>query len=548
MKPLGIALPAKSLPGLYLLGLLGAARAVCMVAFADGLAQASVAVFIRQDAAGWIALAALAAVLRSLLVWATQVLAQRSALGAKETLRAALLRRWMVDGTADSSSAVLATRGLDALDGYYTQFLPSLMSAATVPLIIGIRIASADWVSALIVVLTVPLIPLFMALIGWHTQGKVSEASGALLRLSQHLAELARGLPVLIGLGRSAAQRAALRELGEEYRRSTMLTLRTAFLSALALELIATLSVAVVAVFIGVRLVYGQLGLETGLLVLILVADCYLPLREVGNAFHASDDGREAMRRAHQVLDRPQRRSLIQGAEPVEELRPEHQQEALRQKEVSSSRIRVCGLSVWFPARTERVISDLSFEIEKNSLCAVSGPSGCGKSTLLAVLAGQLSHPAELPSPAQPAGPNNPDQLELSGIVQGIDPERLAWLPQEPRSTEATVLAELQLWGADRISHLLEAVGLAGREEQHPATLSPGQFRRLALARVLARVEQGAQVLLVDEPTAHVDRDSARLIEDALLSLRGHTTVVMVSHDPELLALADQRIVLGAGR
>ncbi|NYE94039.1 ATP-binding cassette subfamily C protein CydCD [Psychromicrobium silvestre] len=513
MKPalLRGALPGKAMSGLYLLGVLNAFKAATMVAFAGGLAAASLELIHGQNASGNLLLAAVAAVLRGLAVWAVAVLAQRIALGAKEALRAELVERWMDDGGAEPAAAVLATRGLDALDGYYTQFLPALVSAATVPLILGLRILSADWVSALIVLLTVPLIPLFMALIGWHIQQKVSEASGALLRLSHHLAELARGLPVLIGVGRAAEQRAALRELGQEYRSRTMLTLRTAFLSALALELAATLSVAVVAVFIGVRLVYGQLGLETGLLVLILVADCYLPLREVGTAFHASDDGREAMRRARLVLDAERGRGVLS----TEQSHP-------------GGGVQVSGLSVHYPQRRGAAISELNLSVEPGTICAVSGPSGCGKSTLLAALAGQLTS----------------NQAELSGTVSGIDPDRLSWLSQQPGSTETTVAAELQLWGAEQPTVLLDAVGLSGREGQHPASLSPGQLRRLALARVLARVESGAQVVLLDEPTAHVDAESARWIEQAVLSLRSRATVLLASHDRRLLALADQHLEL----
>ncbi len=294
---------------------------------------------------------------RALVVWGTQVVARRTALGAKEELRLRLAARLVSntgtgagsafgdgvaggagddgapEGNATGSSSgaglassalratagqgggtVLATRGLDALDNYYTQFLPALVGCAVVPLLIGARILFADWVSALIIVLTVPLVPLFMVLIGWYARDRVERAAGALATLSNHLVELAKGLPVLVGLGRARAQTEALRRVSDEYRSTTMATLRVAFLSALALELIATLSVAVVAVFIGIRLVQGGIGLETGLLVLILAPECYLPLRELGTAHHASEDGREAMERAGRVLvRRPEKRWLSPG-------------------------------------------------------------------------------------------------------------------------------------------------------------------------------------------------------------------------------------------
>ena len=255
-------------------------------------------------------LGAAGAVLRSLTVWAQSVASRRAALGVKEELRSQLLERALRSGTrqagpADGGLAVLATRGLDALDNYYTQFLPALVNCAAIPLLLGARILFADWISAVVIVLTVPLVPLFMVLIGRYTEERVREAQSALARLSGHMLELAKGLPVLVGLGRAAAQRKALEDMSEEYRSRTMGTLRTAFLSALALELIATISVAVVAVFIGVRLVHGDMALEAGLLALILAPDCYLPLRELGTAHHASDEGRAALAETTAVLADP---------------------------------------------------------------------------------------------------------------------------------------------------------------------------------------------------------------------------------------------------
>ena len=179
---------------------------------------------------------------------------------APQLLERALRNGTRAAGPSDGGLAILATRGLDALDSYYTQFLPALVNCAAIPLLLGARILFADWISAVVIVLTVPLVPLFMVLIGRYTEDRVREAQSALARLSGHMLELAKGLPVLVGLGRATAQRKALEDISEEYRSRTMGTLRTAFLSALALELIATISVAVVAVFIGVRLVHGDMA------------------------------------------------------------------------------------------------------------------------------------------------------------------------------------------------------------------------------------------------------------------------------------------------
>ena len=198
--------------------------------------------------------------------------------------------------------AALASRGLDALDNHYATYLPALVSAAVVPAVVGLRILFADWVSALVIVLTVPLVPVFMVLIGKHTEERVAQAAAGLDRLSNHLVELARGLPALVGLRRAGQRRRALRDVSEAYRASTLGTLRTAFVSGLALELIATISVAVVAVFIGLRLVHGDMALAPGLLVLMLAPECFMPLREVGSAFHSAEDGVEALHRTRRIL------------------------------------------------------------------------------------------------------------------------------------------------------------------------------------------------------------------------------------------------------
>src|SRR5512141_2390160 len=297
---------------LYLLGLLAALKALSLVLIAQAVASMLAGLMAGDPAwGGQLYWGIAGVVLRSLTVWAQAVASRRAALGVKEELRSQLLERALRNGTrsagpSDGGLAVLATRGLDALDSYYTQFLPALVNCAAIPLLLGARILYADWISAAVIVLTVPLVPLFMVLIGRYTEDRVRDAQSALSRLSGHMLELAKGLPVLVGLGRATAQRKALEDLSEEYRQRTMGTLRTAFLSALALELIATISVAVVAVFIGVRLVHGDMALEAGLLALILAPDCYLPLRELGTAHHASDDGRAALAETTAVLEAPE--------------------------------------------------------------------------------------------------------------------------------------------------------------------------------------------------------------------------------------------------
>jgi ATP-binding cassette subfamily C protein CydCD len=389
-------------------------------------------------------------------------------------------------------------------------------------------------------VLTVPLVPLFMALIGRYTEDKVRDAQTALSRLSGHMLELAKGLPVLVGLGRAAAQRRALEDISEDYRSRTMGTLRTAFLSALALELIATISVAVVAVFIGVRLVHGDMALEAGLLALILAPDCYLPLRELGTAHHASDDGRAALAETTAVLDAPKPRRLVPAPASDGE---------------QPTGVTVRDLTVSYPGRQGPAVGPLSFSAPAGLVTALDGPSGAGKSTVLGVLAGTVGTGAG---------------TAVSATLEGFAAGDVAWVPQHPVMVADTVRREVLLYltagsavtsaeaagsaasGVDEayaggVLRCLAAVGADHLADKHPAELSPGELRRVALARGLARIEAGATVLLLDEPTAHLDRDSANRVHEAIRSLRGHATVILVAHDRQTRELAD-RIVPLSGR
>lgn len=552
MRPQFPAGPANRV-ALYWLGLLAALKALSLVLMAQAVASV-LAGLVSQSPAwaeqlGW-GLAGV--VLRSLTLWAQGVASRRAALGVKEELRAALLERALRNGTraagpSDGGLAILATRGLDALDSYYTQFLPALVNCAAIPLLLGARILFADWVSAVVIVLTVPLVPVFMVLIGRYTEDRVRAAQTALARLSGHMLELAKGLPVLVGLGRATAQRKALEDISEQYRSRTMDTLRTAFLSALALELIATISVAVVAVFIGVRLVHGDMALEAGLLALILAPDCYLPLRELGTAHHASDDGRAALAEVTSVMDAPEAVPL----QPRNSLEPRN---SLQSGERASDggadlpAVTVRELTVAYGGRLDPAVGPLSFDAPAGRITALDGASGAGKSTILGVLAGTVG-----------AGGGT----AASGRIDGFAPADIAWVPQHPVMVETSVLAEVRLYvegagntagrtgatetGTDTAQRCLMAAGAGHLAGKHPAELSPGELRRVALARGLARIEAGATLLLLDEPTAHLDRDSANVVNSAIQKLRGRATVLLVAHDRLTRELADHIVAVAPG-
>ncbi|QDG63914.1 thiol reductant ABC exporter subunit CydD [Pseudarthrobacter sp. NIBRBAC000502771] len=511
---------------IYWLGLLAALKALSLVLIGQAVASVLAGLVAGNPAWGSQLTAGLAGVvLRSLTVWGQAVAARRAALGVKEELRAELLERALRTGVrgsgpGDGGLAVLATRGLDALDSYYTQFLPALVNCAAVPLLLGARILFADWVSALVIVLTVPLIPVFMVLIGRYTEDSVREAQATMARLSAHMLELAKGLPVLVGLGRATAQRKALEEISEEYRSRTMGTLRTAFLSALALELIATISVAVVAVFIGVRLVHGDMPLEAGLLVLLLAPDCYLPLRELGTAHHASDDGRVALAETAAVTSAPEPAPLPAAKAG----RP-------------GAPLEVTGLTVTYAGRSATAVGPMTFTAPLDRITALDGPSGAGKSTVLGVLAGIIGHGGG---------------TSVTGSISGLDRRSVAWVPQHPVMVAGTVLDEVLLYlspdsghGPDRFAaedaarRCLARAGAGHLAPKHQAELSPGELRRVALARGLARIEAGATLLLLDEPTAHLDDASAVIVEDAIRRLRGQVTVVLVAHNQRTRQLAD---------
>nr|WP_269440176.1 thiol reductant ABC exporter subunit CydD [Arthrobacter sp. zg-Y769] len=538
---------------MYLLGLLAAVKAAGLVLLADAVAHG-----IAGLAAGgpdWnrvFALGVVGAVLRSVAVWGQDTVAQRAAAGVKDELRRQLSVRVLADGgtvpgMGSGALSVLLTRGLDGLDNYYSKYLPALVTCAVVPLLVGARILAADWISAVTIVLTVPLIPVFMILIGLHTEDKTAAAVDALNRLSDNMLELAKGLPVLVGLGRARAQTRALRDVADRYRITTLATLRVAFMSSLALELIATISVALVAVFIGVRLVHGGMPLELGLLALILAPECYQPLRDLGTAHHASEDGLEALNRTNAVLNAP-------AAVPLAD-------QAAGTPEATGSALQVRDLTIAYEGRPQPAVANLSFTVPAGSIAALTGPSGAGKTSVLEVLAGLR---------------RNGGDTRLEGSVQGISPGSQAWIPQHPVLVEDTVAEEIALYagfpaartnaagtdaagtnaaeghgnpGRTAARSALERIDAAHLLDSDTSDLSPGEQRRVAVARALARIDANPEVriLLADEPTAHLDAVSASAVRAALKALHGRTTVLLVAHDADTAAIADTVIPVGAG-
>lgn len=437
----------------------------------------------------------------------------------------------------------IAGRGLDGLDPYFARYLPELIRGATVPVAVLVALLAADLTSALIVLLTLPLIPLFGALVGSYTAQRTNRQWRALAVLSHHFLDVVTGLPTLKVFGRARAQAATIAAVTEQHRVATMATLRVAMLSALVLELAATLSVALVAVSIGLRMVHGGLNLELGLFLLVLAPEAYLPLRRAAAEYHASVEGVTAAERGFGIIDAAGPPDPPATAGPVPAQRPPAQP-------ALPPGLDVDRVTVRFRDRGQPALDALQLTIPAGQVIAVTGPSGSGKTTLLRVLLGL--QPAE-------GGAVRVDGRALSAMDLAAWHRRTAWLSQQPHLVAAPVADNIRLGrpgasdaevraaaaraGADGFVAGL-ARGYATPLADGGAGLSAGQRQRLALARVFLRT--GAGLVLLDEPTAHLDLATEASIVDALRDFLPGRTTVLVTHRPALLELADHVVDLGA--
>ncbi len=478
-------------------------------------------------------LLAAVAVGRSIVAWLTELAAHRASAAVKSELRGRVLEHavhlgpgWL-SGQRTGSLVTLATRGVDALDDYFSRYLPQLGLAVVVPVAVLARIVTEDWVSAAIIVGTLPLIPLFMMLIGWATQSRMDRQWRLLSRLSGHFLDVVAGLPTLKVFGRAKAQAESIRRITGEYRQATMRTLRIAFLSSFALELLATLSVALVAVTIGMRLVHGDMDLYTGLLILILAPEAYLPLRQVGAQYHAAAEGLAAAEELFDVLETPAPESGTTAAGP--------------------GAIAFDAVTVRYPQRSADALTGVSFTVGPGETVALVGPSGAGKSTLLNVLLGFV-RPTE-------------GRVRVGGTdLADIDLEqwraRIAWVPQRPHLYAGTIAENVRLARPDAddaaVRRALRDAGALAFVEALPegagtvlgedgAGLSAGQRQRLALARAFLA---DRPVLLLDEPTAALDGATEADVVAAVRRLAVGRTVLLVVHRPALLEVADRVVRL----
>jgi thiol reductant ABC exporter CydD subunit len=474
---------------------------------------------------------------RALVGWLSERVADRTSARAKSELRQALTERVAglgpsgLDRQQTGGLTVLATSGIDALDAYFARYLPQVFLAVIVPVAVVIVALGADWISAVIVAVTVPLIPLFMGLVGQTTQEKMARQACHLQRLAGHFLDVVAGLPTLKVFGRAKAQAQAIADMTDQYRVATIDTLKVAFLSSLILELLATMSVALVAVAVGLRLLGGHVGFSTALFVLILAPEAYLPLRLLGTNFHASAEGMKAADDVFRVLEQPVPDRGTRMDVP----------------DLAHSVLRIEGLEVVYPGRRSPALRLPHLRIEPGEVVAIAGPSGCGKSTLLSVLL-CLTRPS--------AGSVHVGGVDLAELDPDIWRTQVSWIPQRPHLFARTVAENVRLSRPDASDRDVRAaiarVGLNDAVDRLPqglatvlgtggAGLSTGERQRVALARAFLR---DAPVLLLDEPTANLDGQTEDAVLAAVRTLMAGRTVIIAAHRPSLLTLADRVISL----
>ncbi len=469
---------------------------------------------------------------RAAATYGGEAAALRAAASVKSQLRRKMIAHCLrlgpawLGGQQPGAIAAQATRGLDGLDSYFSRYLPQLVLSVLVPVAVVVTVTATDWISGVVIALTLPLIPLFAALVGLHTRAQTRRQWRLLARLGGHFLDVVQGLPTLKAFGRAKFQEKVIAKVTGDYRSAAMATLRIAFLSALILELSAALATAVVAVETGLRLLYGHMPYQAALVVLLLTPEAYLPLRAVAAQYHASAEGAAAAESIFQILETPPNPQTVQATAPrAARIAPV--------PDLRSATIRLSRVTVAYAGRDLPALGPLSLAIGPGELIMLAGPSGTGKSTLLRLLL-RFVEPA--------AGSANVSGIDLAAVPLDAWRAQIAWVPQHPRlfagsvadnvalgrphATRAAVEDVARLAGA---AAFIEALphGYDTRLGEGAGQLSSGQRQQLALARAFLR---DAPLLLLDEPTAHLAPAAAAGIDRVIHEAMAGRTIVVATH------------------
>lgn len=483
-----------------------------------------------------------ALVVRAAAALAGELLANRTGETVVEGLRIQLLRHalalgpsWLA-GERRGELSLTATRGLRALHSYFARYLPQAATAATVPVILLAWVASRDWLSLVVVVALVAAVPLTMIYFGREATRRSERQWRRLSSLAARFLQLIEGLPTLRAFSRESQGRREVAAASEGVRQATMRTLRVAFLSALAMDLIAGFGVGFVAMVLGLRLLWGQLPLQTALAVLLVAPEIFVPLRRAGAEFHASSEGQAAAARVLEVLDTP-----LPGDDPADAA------QASTVVPDAPVHVRIRQLGVAYAHRTTPALAAFDLDVAPGQRVALVGPSGSGKSTVVAALL-RLVHPE--------TGTMRLGQREQDDFSDDEWRAYFSWLPQRPHLFSTSVRDNLRLGAPDatddELSAVLDAVGLLPLVQHWPAeldtplgqgglTLSTGERQRVGLARALLCP---SPILLLDEPTASLDTGTVQSLQHAIEPYLHGRSIIVAAHDAVLLPRFDQVVPL----
>lgn len=486
----------------------------------------------------WPYIAGIAAVFacRVLIVAAREAVSTRAAAAAVRELRGRVVEasvtlgpRWRA--TKGAETTTLLSTGLEDLRPYFVSFLPQLVLVCTVtPAALGVILLLDFW-SALTALLVIPLIPIFMILIGRFTQAASEDKLASMKRLTAQLLDLMSGLPTLRGLGREKAPRTHLHALGAANTKATMATLRVAFLSGGVLEFLTTLSVALVAVEVGMRLVFGDISLFHGLAVIMLAPEVFEPLRQVGAQFHASANGVTASKAAFDIIEEAEA-----VASPGTDVCPD-----MARTDIVLDGLGMRARGAWAPAPTSGIIAP-------GIVTALCGPSGAGKSTIIACLLADMTPDAGRVLLRPSASSSESGESVLSDIDPAAWRRQISWVPQSPTLVPGTILDNMGDLPLDDLNDAAAATGFDDVLASAPdgwntvigsggVGLSVGQRQRLALTRALAA---HSQVVILDEPTAHLDAVSEETVVRAIDAMRDSgRTVIVIAHRAAMMEAAD---------